>query len=171
MWEIVISIFKGLGKSYSSEVLSLYKEIIIQSINHSNTEIATQTLSFLDDENNFDDKGQHIVQEIHKRIKPDKLPFKLNNAEKKIEDKEISEKQVKMAGSFLNKKSVIPKMILIKAKKENDEKRISMPDPETQVYSSFFLYIYIHCTYRILQNKFRMFYICLFRNMSILKQT
>ncbi|XP_035740331.1 telomere-associated protein RIF1-like isoform X1 [Vespa mandarinia] len=134
MWEIVISIFKGLEKSYSSEFLSLYKEIIIQSINHSNIEIATQTLSFLDEENNFDEKGQRMVQEIHKRIKPDKLPFKLNNAEKKIEDNEISEKQMKMAGSFLNRKSVIPKMILIRAKKENDEKRISMPDPEAQEY-------------------------------------
>lgn len=161
MWEIVISIFKGLGKSYSSEVLSLYKEIIIQSINHSNTEIATQTLSFLDDENNFDDKGQRMVQEIHKRIKPDKLPFKLNNAEKKIEDKEISEKQVKMAGSFLNRKSVIPKMILIKAQKENDEKRISMPDPETQVYSSFSLYISIVHTEFDKKNSVCSIFVCL----------
>ncbi|KAF7396001.1 hypothetical protein HZH68_010051 [Vespula germanica] len=134
LWETIISIFKGLEKSYSSEFLSLYKEIIIQSINHSNMEIATHTLSFLGEENNFDDKGQCIVQEIQKRIKPDKLPFKLNNAEKKIGDKEKSTKQMKMAGSFLNRKSVSPKMILTSAQKENDEKRISMPDPETQEY-------------------------------------
>lgn len=161
MWETIISIFKGLEKSYSSEFLSLYKEIIIQSINHSNIEIATHTLSFLDEENNFDDKGQCMVQEIQKRIKPDKLPFKLNNAEKKIEDKEKSAKQVKMAGSFLNRKSVSPKMILTSAQKENDGKRISMPDPETQVYSFFSLSISE-------QNKFCIFYICLVRNMSIL---
>ncbi|KAI4480049.1 hypothetical protein M0804_010410 [Polistes exclamans] len=134
LWETILIIIKGLDKSISSEFLLLFKEVIIKSVNHSNMEIAMHTLSFLQEENNFDDKEKIIIQEIHNKIKPDKLLFKLNDEGNKLEDKEKSAKQVKMAGSFLNRKSASSKVVFTTAQKENDGKRISLPNPETQEY-------------------------------------
>ncbi|XP_043494330.1 telomere-associated protein RIF1-like isoform X2 [Polistes fuscatus] len=134
LWETILIIIKGLDKSYSSEFLLVFKEVIIKSVNHSNMEIATHTLSFLQEENNFDDKEKSVIQEIHNKIKPDKLLFKLNDEGNKLEDKEKSAKQVKMAGSFLNRKSASSKDVFTSAQKENDEKRVSLPNPETQEY-------------------------------------
>ncbi|XP_015171634.1 PREDICTED: telomere-associated protein RIF1-like [Polistes dominula] len=134
LWETILIIIKGLDRSYRSEFLLLFKEVIIKSVNHSNMEIATHTLSFLQDENNFDDKGKSIIQEIHNRIKPDQLLFKLNDEKNKLEDKEKSVKQFKMAGSFLNRKSPSSKVAFTSVQKEKDEKRVSLPNPETQEY-------------------------------------
>ncbi|XP_076766359.1 uncharacterized protein LOC143433108 isoform X2 [Xylocopa sonorina] len=63
-WEIVVSIFKGLGKQMDHNLLLSYKTLIIQALNHPSLDIQIQTVSLFKLQNILSGKTKLILEEI-----------------------------------------------------------------------------------------------------------
>lgn len=142
-WECIVSIFKGL-KELDYELISSYKEVIIIGRTHPNPSIKALTRCIFEIEtNNCDSTGQCMLEELRKIIE---TSFSTKSDTKK---KTETEKEVRIAGSFLNRKSATTKPVSGKSSKKNDKNTPILPEPDSQVNNVYyfmftFLYIFLH---------------------------
>lgn len=127
-WEAIVSIFKGLNKLVTYDLISCYKKAIVQGLNHSNLEIQTHTLSLFEIQNSLSSDAKLILEEIEKDTSNIKILNK-SNIQKKNDYVGKLPNQVKMVGSFLNRESSHPKCIF----EEPDKNDKVLPDSDSQV--------------------------------------
>ncbi|XP_043252693.1 telomere-associated protein RIF1-like isoform X1 [Colletes gigas] len=125
-WEVIISIFKGLNKLVDYDLISSYKKVMIQALNHSNVGIQTQTLSLFEIEDELSSNAKSVLEEIKKNTSKGKIPTKPNISKKKEPARNLPN-QVKIVGSFLTRDSSNPKFIF----KESDK---ILPEPDSEDY-------------------------------------
>ncbi|KOX79489.1 Telomere-associated protein RIF1 [Melipona quadrifasciata] len=77
-WESIIIIFKGLGKLINYDLLSSYKKLIIQALNHINHDIQNQTTSLFELQSVLSDSCKLILEEIERESRKNKI---LNESE------------------------------------------------------------------------------------------
>ncbi|XP_076177307.1 uncharacterized protein LOC143151700 isoform X2 [Ptiloglossa arizonensis] len=128
-WEAIVSIFKGLNKLVTYDLISCYKKAIVQGLNHSNLEIQTHTLSLFEIQNSLSSDAKLILEEIEKDTSNIKILNK-SNIQKKNDYVGKLPNQVKMVGSFLNRESSHPKCIF----EEPDKNDKVLPDSDSQDY-------------------------------------
>ncbi|CAD1476498.1 unnamed protein product, partial [Heterotrigona itama] len=130
-WESIIIIFKGLGKLINYDLLSSYKKLIIQALNHTNHDIQNQTTSLFELKSVLSDSCRLVLEEIEREIRKNKI---LNEPEIIKTDKiEKSQNQVKMVSflEFSNPKTVINESD--KTIEKNIQKKTSI-DTDSQDY-------------------------------------
>ena len=95
-WDIVVTIFKSLNKYLSYDLLFSFQKCIALALCHTNPKIISQAQVILNLSSNLDEKTSKLLK-------------KLGNVNKKSDDVEpnadAKPKQIKVAGSFLNRKS------------------------------------------------------------------
>ncbi|KAL6261612.1 hypothetical protein P5V15_006699 [Pogonomyrmex californicus] len=129
-WEYIISIFKGLKQS-DHELFSSYKEAIVIAMNHANPDIKSLTQSIFEIKDSFNSTAKCILDEIEKSREKSHPKFD-SISKKKIETEQT--KEVRIAGSFLNKKSITPKSVSSKPPEKNDNTFIPEPDSQDYVF-------------------------------------
>lgn len=108
-------------------------------MNHANPDIKSLTQSIFEIKDNLDDTAKGILDEIEKL--KEKSHTK-SDTKKKIE----TEKEVRIAGSFLNRKSATTKSVSNKPSLKNDKNTPILPEPDSQVnivYYFIFIFLYI----------------------------
>lgn len=130
-WECIVSIFKGLNKQLDGELLSMYKEAIVIAMNHANPDIKALTQSIFEIKDSLDSTAKCILDEIE-RPKEKSHPKSDSAMKRKTETGQM--KEVRMAGSFLNRKSVITKSVPSKPPEKNDKIMLTLPEPDSQDY-------------------------------------
>nr|XP_031848183.1 telomere-associated protein RIF1 [Nomia melanderi] len=128
-WEIIVSILKGLNKLVDYDLILSYKKAIIFALNHKNLAIQNQTVSLFDIMNVLSGNAKSILQEIEMEAGKDKISRKSDGTKKS--DLIKSSNQIKMVGSFLNRRSCSPKST-VKESGKND-KRV-LPDSNSEDY-------------------------------------
>ncbi|XP_072767037.1 uncharacterized protein [Anoplolepis gracilipes] len=131
MWEYIVSIFKGLNKQVNHELLSSFKEIIIIAMNHPNPDLKSLTQSIFEVKDCLDSTAKCILEEIEKTI--EKSHSKSDSVTKRKSETEQT-KDIRMAGSFLNRKSVTTKSVSSKPSEKNDKNTLILPEPDSQDY-------------------------------------
>ncbi|XP_012529406.1 telomere-associated protein RIF1 isoform X2 [Monomorium pharaonis] len=131
-WEYMVSIFKGLNKQLDSELLSSYKQAIVIAMNHVNPDIKSLTQSIFEIKDSLDSTAKCILDEIEKS--KEKSHPKSDSVKKK--KTEIGQtKEVRIAGSFLNRKSAITKSVSTsKSLEKNDKHMLTLSEPDSQDY-------------------------------------
>ena len=131
VWETVATIFKGLNKYLTYDLLSTFQKSIVLALCHTNEEIVSQTQVILSMANDLDEKASKFLLDIARFKK------KSANIDQKSENKP---KQVKIAGSFLNRKSsasltshTFASPVTNKHKQKAPQKTIVPSDSDSQV--------------------------------------
>lgn len=96
-WDTVVTIFKGLSNNLSYDLLSSFQKSIVLALCHTCQEIISQALVILTLADNVDEKSKKLLGELGNLTKAS------INIDTKVENKS---KPTKIAGSFLNRKSV-----------------------------------------------------------------
>lgn len=139
MWEYIVSIFKGLNKQLNHELLSSFKEIIIIAMNHPNPDLKPLTQSIFKVKDCLDSTAKCILDEIEETIK--KPHSKSDSVTKKKAEAEQT-KEIRIAGSFLNRKSANTKSVSSKPPEKNDKNTLILPEPDSQVNNIFVISCY-----------------------------
>ncbi|XP_076381807.1 uncharacterized protein LOC117222982 isoform X1 [Megalopta genalis] len=129
-WETIVSIFKGLNKLVDYDLLLSYKKAIILALNHRNLGIQSQAVSLFDLMNVLSGNAKSIFQDIETETCKDKISRR-REVTKKTDATEKSPNQIKMVGSFLNRRSCSPKAI-VKETIKTDKK--ASPDTNSEDY-------------------------------------
>lgn len=140
-WEYIVSIFKGLNKQLDRELLSSYKEAIVISMNHANPDIKALTQSIFEIKDNLDSTAKCILDEIE-RPKEKSHPKSDSITKRKTETGQT--KEVRIAGSFLNRKSAITKSVSSKPSEKNDKNMLTLPESDSQVNNVYYFMFYIY---------------------------
>lgn len=107
-------------------------------MNHANPDIKSLTQSIFEIKDNLDGTAKCILDEI------EKLKEKSHTKSDSITKKK-TEKEVHIAGSFLNRKSAT-KSVSSKSSQKNDKNTSILPEPDSQVnivYIHIFVHIYL----------------------------
>ncbi|XP_078033803.1 uncharacterized protein LOC144468301 [Augochlora pura] len=131
-WETIVSIFKGLNKLVDYDLLLSYKKAIILALNHRNFGIQSQAVSLFDLMNVLSGNAKSIFQDIESETCKDKISRRREGT-KKADATEKSPNQIKMVGSFLNRRSGSPKAI-VKETIKTDNKASSDTNSEDYVF-------------------------------------
>lgn len=131
----MISIFKGLGKFADYNLLSAYKKLFIQALNHPSLNIQVQTVTLFELQN---DNIKLISEEIQKETRNSKILSKAEIAKKKNDQAGKSPSQVKIVGSFLRATS--NQKVTINEPEKNDKKALIDTDSQVDIH----MYIYVH---------------------------
>ncbi|XP_012282506.1 telomere-associated protein RIF1 [Orussus abietinus] len=131
VWETVVSIFRGLNKQLSYDLLSAYRETITRAVSHSHPEIQEQAFLIFDIQENLEEKAKGLLAELSESLKLH--PGKVDRVAKK-ETEKAAPKQVKIVGSFLNRRPSTPRPYLGKGKEKEERKPVQQIDPDSQEY-------------------------------------
>ncbi|XP_076293103.1 uncharacterized protein LOC143215143 [Lasioglossum baleicum] len=129
-WETIVSIFKGLNKLVDYDLMLSYKKAILLALNHRNVDIQNQAVSLFDLTNVLSKSAKSVFQEIGRESGRDNISRK-SDTRKENDVIEKAANQVKMAGSFLNRRSCSPKAIVKESGKT--DKNI-LPDSKSEEY-------------------------------------
>lgn len=126
-WETIVSILRGLSTMLDANFLTFYRDTILVALKHPNAEISSQALSVLEMKDNLEEAARAILVELSQEAKKS-----LAKKEIKIKsDKVISSlKNVKITGSFLNRKIQSPKSSIVGKPKDKEERKLAPPPPE-----------------------------------------
>ncbi|XP_011698033.1 PREDICTED: telomere-associated protein RIF1 isoform X2 [Wasmannia auropunctata] len=132
-WEYVVSIFKGLNKELDHKLLSSYKKSITIAINHANSDIRSLTQNIFEIKDSLDSSAKCILDEIE--MPKEKSHSKSNSVTKKKTETGQA-KEVRIAGSFLNRKSTIThtKSVFSKPPEKSNKNTFTLPEPDSQDY-------------------------------------
>lgn len=139
MWEYIISIFKGLNKQLNHELLSSFKEAIIIAMNHPNPALKSLTQSIFEVKDCLDSTAKCILDEIKETI--EKTHSKSDSITKKKAETEQT-KEIRIAGSFLSRKSANIKSVSSKLPEKNDKNTLILPEPDSQVNNICYFMLY-----------------------------
>ncbi|XP_076656705.1 uncharacterized protein LOC143361301 [Halictus rubicundus] len=131
-WETIVSIFKGLNKLVDYDLILSYKKAIILALSHRNLDVQNQAVSLFDLTNVLSGNAKSIFQEIEIETGKDKISRR-RDATKRSDVVEKSQNQIKMVGSFLNRRSCSPKSI-VKESSKTDKKILPDSNSEDYVY-------------------------------------
>lgn len=111
-------------------------------MNHTYPEIKSLTQSIFEIKDSLDSTAKCILDEIEKP--KEKSHAKSNSVTKK--KTEVGQaKEVRIAGSFLNRKSTTTKPVSGKSSEKNDKNTSILPEPDSQVNNVYFiLYIFVY---------------------------
>lgn len=109
-------------------------------MNHANSDIRSLTQSIFEIRDSLDSTAKCILDEIEKS--KEKSHSKSDSiTKKKTETEQV--KEVRIVGSFLNKKS--PATIKIISNKKNNKDTHTLPEPDSQVNNIYFmLYMFLY---------------------------
>ncbi|CAL7933927.1 unnamed protein product [Xylocopa violacea] len=139
-WEIVISIFKGLGKQIDHNLLLSYKTLIIQALNHPSLDIQIQTVSLFKLQNILSDKTKLILEEIEKES--GKNEFEITE-EENDQGRKLAANSVKVVDSF-SKESPTSKPT-VEEKDKNNKKVLFDSDSQDYVIIKTDLKFDVNC--------------------------
>ncbi|CAK9821322.1 Telomere-associated protein RIF1 [Anthophora retusa] len=131
-WESLITIFKGLGKAIEYDLLSTYKQVIIQALSHPNLDIQIQTAALFELQNVLNGSTKLILEEIEKESGRSKILHKTDIAKKKNDQTGKLPNQVKIVDSILRRSSS-PKFVA-KETDKNDKKVLNDSDSQDYVF-------------------------------------
>ncbi|KYN04288.1 Telomere-associated protein RIF1 [Cyphomyrmex costatus] len=131
-WESVVSIFKGL-KKLDHEFLLSYKNAIGIALNHTNFKIKHATLSIFEIRDHLDSAAKCVLDEI-KTLNEKRYRLILPKTDTKQKTQTGKTKEMHIAGSFLNRKSVITKSVSNKSPEKSDKNTPVVPEPDSQDY-------------------------------------
>ncbi|KAG8034172.1 hypothetical protein G9C98_001256 [Cotesia typhae] len=125
-WETVVIILKGLWSCLTTEFIDSYREALINALCHTNHEIAAQTMTFLDHTEPISEDVKQVLNEIELEA--------LKKMGSLVKTDEGEKKHVRVAGSFLGRKSITK----VSGGKKGKEKRVAPvpvpPEPDSQDY-------------------------------------
>ncbi|KAK1129475.1 hypothetical protein K0M31_019201 [Melipona bicolor] len=132
-WESIIIIFKGLGKLINYDLLSSYKKLIIQALNHINHDIQNQTTSLFELQSVLSDSCKSVLEEIERESRKNMILNESEITKTKNDKIEKSPNQVKFSflKGFSNPKTVINESD--KTIEKNIQKKVSI-DTDSQDY-------------------------------------
>lgn len=139
-WEYIISIFKGLTKQFDHKFLLLYEEIIVIALTHTYPNIRALTRCIFDIKDQFSVAAKCILEKIENEVCY-VTSTKSDSATKKTTEAGQA-KEVRIAGSFLNRKSSTIKSVSSKSSEKTDKSAPILPEPDSQVNN-----ITLCCTY------------------------
>jgi len=110
-------------------------------MNHTYPDIKSLTQSIFEIKDSLDSTAKCILDEIEPK---EKSHAKSNSVtKKKIEVGQA--KEVRITGSFLNRKSTTTKSVSGKSSEKNDKNTSILPEPDSQVNNVYFiLYIFVY---------------------------
>lgn len=117
-------------------------------MNHADPDIKSLTQSIFEIKNNLDGTAKCILDEI------EKLKEKSHTKSESVTKKktETEGKEIRIAGSFLNRKSTI-KSVSNKPSQKNDKNTPILPEPDSQVnniYYSIFIFLCLSGQYYLI---------------------
>ncbi|XP_014479812.1 PREDICTED: telomere-associated protein RIF1-like isoform X2 [Dinoponera quadriceps] len=133
LWETVISIFRGLDKRIHREIFSLYKEVVLKAIQHSNSNIRSLAWSVFGNEDGSGSTAKYISDEKEGMIEKSPSHSKRDDSAKKKEETG-KVKDVRVVGSFLNRKPVNTKSASNKPLERDEKNALILPEPDSQDY-------------------------------------
>lgn len=119
-------------------------------MNHANSDIKSLTQSIFEIKDSLDSTAKCILDEIEK-LKEESYPKSNTVTKKKVAVGQT--KDVRIAGSFLNRKSTATKSVSSKPPEKNEKKTPALPEPDSQVsnYYFFTLYVFLHLSSQYFQ--------------------
>ncbi|XP_026828469.1 telomere-associated protein RIF1 isoform X2 [Ooceraea biroi] len=129
-WEVIVSIFKGLNRQLNHKVLSSYKDSIVLAMDHPSPDIKSLAQSIFEVKDSLDGSAKRILSEIEETLEKSKSKSD-SSTKKKTETGQT--KEVRIAGSFLSRKSPNAKPIF-KPPEKNEKNTLVLPEPDSQDY-------------------------------------
>lgn len=142
MWKCIISMFKGLKQQMNHEFLLSYKMTFAAAMCHPNSDIKSATQSIFEIKDGLNDKAKSALEEIKETIEKSASHSKSDSIKRKQTTEQA--KEVRICGSFLNRKSTNKMAISDKQPAKND-KACLLSEPDSQVNNLFF-----YCTQYII---------------------
>lgn len=105
---------------------------------HPNLHIQTCTQSILEIKDSLDSTAKCVIDEIEKRVGKSSPHLKRDGFTKKKEETEKA-KEVRLVGSFLNRKSVNTKPVFNKPSERDEKKTLIPPEPDSQVSNVYYV--------------------------------
>lgn len=132
-WDTVVTIFKGVNKHLTYDLLSSFQKCIVLALCHTSPKIISQAQVILGLGSNLEQKASKLLTELGSFSKKSVVVESKGDSKPKADAKS---KQVKVSGSFLNRKSTaspIPHSFVSPATNKPKKQTPVPPDPDSQV--------------------------------------